>query len=152
MSELTRRSVLQLLGVGVGAAAAHAAIEAPDRRVETTTTTAPAVVRYRATQLEAFLKARGIKPTLLAREAGYARDHLFAVRMGRLLPTLPCIAALTIAARRFVHDDITPGDLFERDVIATAIKRCDPAALQRHHREQIIAAFGRRAARRVLRA
>ena len=152
MSELlSRRGLLQALGTGIAAAVVlpHRTIVAnePAPPIDT-----PVADRPLPTRLEVFLKAGGIKPTLLAREAGYARDHLFAVRMGRLLPTLPCIAALTIAARRFVHDNITPTDLFERDVIATAINRCDPAELQRHHREQIIAAFGRRAARRLLRA
>ena len=65
------------------------------------------------TRLEAFLKSRGIKPAHLARQSGYSRQHLLRIRMGRMEPTRPCIAAIVNALRRMSGESIRAGDLFD---------------------------------------
>jgi transcriptional regulator with XRE-family HTH domain len=136
----TRRSMLQLLGITIGAAVIPAPLVEPSGD-EPTEAKQPLAS---PTQLEQFIRSRGIKPAHLARESGYSRQHLRRLRLGRMLPSLPCIAALTIAARRLTREPVTPLDLFERDAITTAITCC-ARTLQDHEREAIIAAFGRRA-------
>jgi predicted transcriptional regulator len=70
--------------------------------------TAPA----KRTRLETFLKAHHIKPTDLARQSGYSRQHLLRIRMGRMEPTRRCIAAIVGAVRRITQEDVKPTDLF----------------------------------------
>jgi len=65
------------------------------------------------TQLEQFIKSRGIKPAHLARESGYSRQHLLRIRMGRMEPTRRCIAAIVAACRRLSRESVKPTDLFE---------------------------------------
>lgn len=65
------------------------------------------------TRLESFLKAKGIKPSRLARESGYSRNYLLRVRMGEAEPTRRCIAALVAACRRLLHEKVKPTDLFD---------------------------------------
>ncbi|HEX9983128.1 MAG TPA: helix-turn-helix transcriptional regulator [Thermoanaerobaculia bacterium] len=67
------------------------------------------------TRLEAFLKARGIKPAHLARESGYSRQHLLRIRMGRMEPTRRCIAAIVSACRRLSREPVRAADLFDLD-------------------------------------
>jgi len=142
MRSFTRRTLLQFLGIGSAAAmlpharSARPADDAPSDEPQEESVS-------RATRLESFLRSQGIKPAHLAREAGYSRQHLLRVRMGRMLPSLPCIAALIVAARRLTRTGVTALDLFERNVITTAITCCDTRALDEHDREEIIAAFGR---------
>jgi predicted transcriptional regulator len=67
------------------------------------------------TRLETYIKARGIKPAHLAREAGYSRQHLLRVRLGRMEPTRRCIAAIVAACRRLTREPVTAAELFELD-------------------------------------
>jgi predicted transcriptional regulator len=70
---------------------------------------------HMTTRLEAFLKARGIKPAHLARESGYSRQHLLRIRMGRMEPTRRCIAAIVSACRRLSREPVRAADLFDLD-------------------------------------
>jgi hypothetical protein len=139
--------MLQLLGIG------SAALALP-RNVDALAAEQSVDVRaredLRSTRLEIFLKSRGIKPAHLARKSGYSRQHLLRLRLGRLLPSLSCIAALTLSARRLTREPVIPLDLFERDAITTAITFCRRTTLEDHEREEIIAAFGRRVGRALL--
>jgi transcriptional regulator with XRE-family HTH domain len=65
------------------------------------------------TRLEAFLKAKGIKPAHLARESGYSRQHLLRIRTGRMEPTRRCIAAIVAACRRLSREPVRAADLFD---------------------------------------
>lgn len=65
------------------------------------------------TRLETFLKSRGIKPAVLARESGYSRQYLLLVRKGRVEPTRRAIAAITATVSRLIRQAVTPTDLFE---------------------------------------
>jgi len=56
------------------------------------------------TRLETFRAARGIKPADLARESGYARQHLLRIRQGKMEPTRKCIKAVRDACRRLAND------------------------------------------------
>lgn len=69
--------------------------------------------RVRSTRLEDFLKSHGIRPGHLARESGYSRRLLLALRLGRIVPTRRCIVHLTEAARRIMGESVSPADLFE---------------------------------------
>ena len=147
--ECTRRSMLQFLGITIGAAAvipAHARLDMEPSGDEPIEAKQPLAS---PTQLEQFIRSRGIKPAHLARDSGYSRQHLLRVRLGRMRPNLPCIATLTIAARRLTREPVTPLDLFERDAITTAITCCT-RTLDDHEREEVIAAFGRRAGSALL--
>ena len=66
-----------------------------------------------ATRLEAFIKTHGIKPAQLARECGYSRQHILRIRMGRMEPTRPCIAAIASACRRLAGQSVRASDLFD---------------------------------------
>jgi predicted transcriptional regulator len=65
------------------------------------------------TQLESFLKSRGIKPAHLAMESGYSRQHLLRIRMGRMEPTRRCIAAIVGACRRLSREQVGAAELFD---------------------------------------
>jgi hypothetical protein len=65
------------------------------------------------TRLEAFLKAKGIKPAHLAIHSEYSRQHLLRVRMGRMEPSWKCIKAIVSACRRLAREPVTPSDLFD---------------------------------------
>jgi predicted transcriptional regulator len=65
------------------------------------------------TKLEAFIKAKGIKPARLAQESEYSRQHLLRVRMGRMEPTRRCIKAIVAACRRLAREPVTASDLFD---------------------------------------
>lgn len=68
------------------------------------------------TKLEKFLRMKDIKPAWLARESGYSRQHLLALRLGTTEATRRCIAAITAACRRLSGEDIDARDLFDLDV------------------------------------
>jgi hypothetical protein len=142
--DLTRRSLLQLLGITTAAAALPAiAIEADDAEPET-------LAPPRSTRLEHFLHMHGIKPAHLARESGYSRQHLLRIRYGRLQPSLTCIAALVIAIRRLTRERIKPDQLFEPQVVRSAYHDARWAELEDYQRVEIRAAFGRRTLRELL--
>jgi hypothetical protein len=65
------------------------------------------------TKLEAFIKAKGIKPAHLALHSEYSRQHLLRVRMGRMEPTRKCIKAIVSACRRLGREPVTASDLFD---------------------------------------
>jgi len=65
------------------------------------------------TKLEAFIKARGLKPLRIAFEADYSRQHLLRIRMGKMEPTRKCIKAITAAIRKLTREPITASDLFD---------------------------------------
>ena len=65
------------------------------------------------TKLEAFLKAKGIKPAHLAVHSEYSRQHLLRVRMGKMEPTRKCIAAIVKACRRLAMEQVKASDLFD---------------------------------------
>jgi predicted transcriptional regulator len=65
------------------------------------------------TKLEAFIKAKGIKPAHLALHAEYSRQHLLRIRMGRMEPTRKCIKAVVAACRRLAREPVTASDLFD---------------------------------------
>ena len=65
------------------------------------------------TKLETFIRTRGIKPSHLARESGYSRQHLLRVRLGRMEPTRRCMAAIVAACRRMSGETVRVTDLFD---------------------------------------
>jgi hypothetical protein len=65
------------------------------------------------TKLEAYLKAKGIKPAHLALHSEYSRQHLLRIRMGRMEPTRRCIKAIVSACRRLAREPVTASDLFD---------------------------------------
>lgn len=67
------------------------------------------------TKLEAFLKAKGIKPAHLAVHSEYSRQHLLRVRMGRMEPSRKCIKAIVSACRRLAKEHVLASDLFDLD-------------------------------------
>jgi len=67
----------------------------------------------RGAKFERFLRTRGIKPSHLARESGYSREHLLRVRLGRITPSRRCIADLVMACRRLAREPVRACDLFE---------------------------------------
>jgi len=67
------------------------------------------------TKLEAFIKARKLKPLRIAFEADYSRQHLLRIRMGKMEPTRKCIKAITVAIRKLTPEPVTASDLFDLD-------------------------------------
>jgi hypothetical protein len=65
------------------------------------------------TKLEAFIKAKGIKPAHLALHSEYSRQHLLRIRMGRMEPTRKCIKAIVSACRRLGREPVKASDLFD---------------------------------------
>ena len=143
MTQLTRRSLLQLLGITSAALALPNAVV--DRVEEPEDLAAP-----RNTRLEAFLRSRGIKPAHLARESGYSRQHLLRIRFGRMLPSLNCIASIVVATRRLTRECILPEGLFEAQVIRAAWHDVRFTDLHEEDRAYVRAAFGRRTLREFL--
>jgi hypothetical protein len=66
------------------------------------------------TLLEQFMAAHGIKPEHLARESGYSRQFLFNLRMGYMLPSIPCMASIAAAIRRLTREPLDASRVFER--------------------------------------
>src|SRR5438046_1865766 len=67
----------------------------------------------RGAKLERFLRSRGIKPSHLARESGYSREHLLRIRRGRITPSRQCIADLVMALRRLAREPVRACHLFD---------------------------------------
>lgn len=147
--ECTRRTLLQLLGITIGATAvipSHAHLDVEPSAEEPIEEAEQPLSG--ATRLERFIRSHGIKPTHLARETGYSRQHLLRLRLGRMRASLTCIAALVIALRRLTHSHITAEDLFEPYDVHPAWR--DARQLEQHEREELRAACGRRTLRAFL--
>jgi hypothetical protein len=65
------------------------------------------------TKLEAYLKAKEIRPVHLALHSEYSRQHLLRVRMGRMEPTRKCMKAIVAACRRLTREQVSAHDLFD---------------------------------------
>ncbi len=147
--QCTRRSLLQLLGVTIGAAVIpaypHLDVEpSDDKPIEAEQPlTSP-------TLLERFIRSHNIKLAHLARESGYSRQHLLRARFGRLLPSLTCIAAIVVTVRRLTGDHVRPDRLFEAHVIDAAWRDARLIELEDDQRAELRAAFGRRTLRQIL--
>lgn len=68
-----------------------------------------------STKLEAFITKHKLKPSELARTAGYSRQHLLRLRKGTMEPTRRCMAAITKACRHMTGAKIKAADLFDLD-------------------------------------
>jgi len=143
--DLTRRSLLQLLGIGSAAALLPRRPALAEASVDAFTSDA-----VRRTRLETFLKSRGIKPAHLARESGYSRQHLLRVRLGRMTPSFLCIAGIVVTMRRLTQERIRPELLFEPHIIRTAWRDARLTELHDEERAEIRSAFGRRTLREFL--
>ena len=64
------------------------------------------------TPLEAFLKARKLRPAHVARAAGCSRQHLLRLRKGIAEPTRPMMIAITRACRKLSKRRVRMADLF----------------------------------------
>lgn len=144
----TRRSLLQVLGITIGAAAVIPA------RLDVEPSTAEPIEAEQPlaspTRLERFIRSHGIKPAHLARESGYSRQHLLRLRFGRMRPSLTCIAALVIALRRLTNKRVSAEDLFEPCDIHLAWREAREQRFEEHEREELRAAFGRQTLRAFL--
>ena len=148
--ECTRRSLLPLLGITIGATvipahAQHLVVEpsVDDLTTEETPLAGP-------TRLERFIRSRGIKPAHLARESGYSRQHLLRLRFGRVRPSLTCVAALVIALRRLTNKRVSAEDVCEPYDIQAAWREARGQRFEDYEREELRAAFGRRTLRAFL--
>jgi len=135
---LTRRTFLELFGIGTAVVAAPRMAlpepPAPPPAVEPQPqATVPCPMKdevplrpSRPTRLETFLRSRGIKPAHLARESGYSRQHLLRIRMGRMEPTPHCAISIVQATRRLSREPVGLSHLFDRAVVvATRSARRD---------------------------
>jgi len=149
--ECTRRSLLQFLGMTIGAGAVIPAC-APSLDVEPSGDEPIEVEQPlpSLTRLERFLRSHGVKPAHLARESCYSRQHLLRLRFGRMCPSFACIAALVIALRRLTNKRVGAEDLFEPYDIHAAWREARGQRFEDHEREELRAAFGRRTLRAFL--
>lgn len=76
------------------------------------------------TRLEHFIVSHDIRPTRLARESGYSRQHICRIRAGRMEPTRRCIQAITAACRRLSRMPVKAADLFELGERLKSIRSC----------------------------
>jgi DNA-binding phage protein len=65
------------------------------------------------TRLEGFIREHALKPSHVARESGYSRQHLLRLRRGQMEPTRACIAAIVDACRRLTRMGVRPEELFD---------------------------------------
>jgi predicted transcriptional regulator len=65
------------------------------------------------TKLEAFIKAKGIKPAHVALHAEYSRQHLLRIRKGQMEPSRKCIKAIVAAVRHLSREPVRAADLFD---------------------------------------
>lgn len=149
--ECTRRSLLQLLGVTIGAAAVLPA-RAPSLDVEPSGNEPIEAEQPLScsTRLERFIRSRGIKPVHLARESSYSRQHLLRIRFGRMLPSLACIASIVVAMRRLTRERVRPEQLFEPHVLRIACRDAGLHDFDDVERAEIRTAFGRHTLREFL--
>jgi hypothetical protein len=145
--ECTRRSLLQLLGITIGAAAIPTHLDAEPAGDEPIEAEQPL---SSLTRLERFIRSHSVRPAHLARESGYSRQHLLRLRLGRIRPSIPCIAALVLATRRLTGQRVTPHDLFAPESIHAAWRDTRASEPQAEDREDIRRAFGRRTLREFL--
>jgi hypothetical protein len=143
----TRRSLLQLIGITIGAAVIPAHLEVESSADEPIDVEQPLAS---PTRLERFLRSHGIKPAHLARESGYSRQHLLRLRFGRMRPSLACIAALVIALRRLTNKRVRAEALCEPYDIHAAWREACGQRFEDHKPEELRAAFGRRTLRALL--
>jgi predicted transcriptional regulator len=68
-----------------------------------------------ATKLEASIRSKGLKPSHVAKRAGYSRQHLLRLRQGKMEATRKCIAAITAACRSLSGRKVKAADLFDLD-------------------------------------
>lgn len=153
--EYTRRSLLQLLGITIGAAVipVHAHVDvAPsgDGPMVVNEPIKAEQASFGPTRLERFIRSRGIKPAHLARESGYSRQHLLRLRFGRMLPSLSCIASIPLALRQLTNQRVAAEDLFDHDDIHLAWREAHGQPFEEHEQEELRAAFGRRTFRALL--
>jgi hypothetical protein len=66
-----------------------------------------------ATRFSRFMKANKVKPSRLARESGYSRQHILRVRTGVMDPTRHTMATITDAVSRVLGRPIYVVELFE---------------------------------------
>jgi hypothetical protein len=85
--------------------------------------------RHWTTLLEQFLKSRGIKPAHLARESGYSRQFLLNLRMGRIIPSLVCMARIVAALRRIARERLDTPHVFEPALVERACLRAGECRL-----------------------
>lgn len=149
--ECTRRNLLQLLGITIGAAV----IPADPRHLHVVEPSGDEPIEAEQslgtpTPLERFIRSHGIKPAHLARESGYSRQHLLRLRFGRMRPSLACIAALVIALRRLTNKRVTAEDLFEPHDIDWAWREARGHRFEDYEQPELRAAFSRPTLRALL--
>ena len=109
---ITRRGVIQLLATTAGIAALdpqRVMIPSPD---EPPIEAADSSCSPRSTPLDRYLRSHGIKPSVLARESGYSRQHLLRLRTGRMRPTLNCMVTIVAALRRITREPVRVREVF----------------------------------------
>lgn len=64
------------------------------------------------TRLESFIRARGLKPAHIAREAGCSRKHLYSMRNGLTEPTRPMMQKIARAVGSLLGQKVRVAQLF----------------------------------------
>src|SRR4051794_36549510 len=67
----------------------------------------------RATRLEKFIKAWGVKPGVFAKRAGVSRQHLLRLRSGTMDPSRAVMCKLALAASAMRNERVFITDMFE---------------------------------------
>lgn len=148
---VTRRGVLQLFAAMTAAVpvltrgASAPLLPASDAPSPETPAADLVVGPSRPTQLESYLRSRGVRLAHLARECGYERAHLLRIRMGRIEPTPLCAVGIVYALRRIVGEPVALTDVFlgpiaeaawrERRVIVRAFHPFEHRAVRAVFRE-----------------
>jgi hypothetical protein len=153
----SRRWFLQILGATTGTAlvvqttmhapTAAARIEAETIDAEIVDDHAPVRLRGRSriTPLETFLRARGIRPAMLARESGYSRAHLLRLRLGQVIPSFRCKIAIVASLRRLSRERVQVRDVFPGALLVLAPRRSGlPVATRRAVARDALLRFGAR--------
>ena len=65
------------------------------------------------TKLETFLRAKGIKPADVAREARVSRQHLLRLRKGIAQPTITMLVKITNACSALLGRTVAYSELFD---------------------------------------
>ena len=81
--------------------------------VDKTAEETSAKAKRKPTRLGLFLKANKLKPSAVARECGYSRQHLVRLRYGILEPTRKAMAAITDTVSRMLRRPTYSVELFE---------------------------------------
>jgi hypothetical protein len=69
------------------------------------------------TRLGRYLRGLGIRPSALAREAGYSKSHLFGLGAAHRKYTQGCIDRVVAAVGRLSGEPVTAADLFDVDQV-----------------------------------